>query len=183
MFLNEGARDKRFGLHRMHIKLLATRQLEEILQDVVQRSKKQSLQQMQWVTRGYVNQFGAVYRLRNLILHRNSKLAKNALAKWFKLACDPLMLIEQNRQIPEFFAKHHTTRLVFNREFEQWMLRQGFESKKLSQLHMIKGKLANFWRRELKLRFNMWRDNVRARTSSLKAIERLATKARYFDIV
>jgi len=48
---------------------------------------------------------------------------------------------------------------------------------------MIKGKLANFWRRELKLRFNMWRDNVRARTSSLKAIERLATKARYFDIV
>jgi len=43
MFLNEGARDKRFGLHRMHIKLLATRQLEEILQDVVQRSKKQSL--------------------------------------------------------------------------------------------------------------------------------------------
>ena len=55
MFLNEGARDKRFGLHRMHIKLLATRQLEEILQGAFLRSKKDSLEQMQWVTRGYVN--------------------------------------------------------------------------------------------------------------------------------
>ena len=31
MYLNEGARDHMGGLHRMHVKLLATRQLEETL--------------------------------------------------------------------------------------------------------------------------------------------------------
>jgi len=80
---------------------------------------------MLWVTRGYVNQFGAIFRLRNLLLHKNHRMAKNALARWFKLACDPLMLVEQNKQIPEFFAKRHHDRLVFNREFELWMLGQG----------------------------------------------------------
>jgi len=94
MYLNEGARDQMGGLHRMHVKLIATRQLEESFRKAFNRTKKNSLEQMQWVTRGYVNQFGAVYRLRNLILHRNSKQAKNALARWFKLACDPLMLLE-----------------------------------------------------------------------------------------
>ncbi len=77
---------------------------------------------MLFVTRGYINQFGAIYRLRNLLIHQNQRKAKNALARWFKLACDPLMLLEQNRQIPEFFAKRHTENLVFNREFEAWML-------------------------------------------------------------
>jgi len=138
---------------------------------------------MLWVTRGYVNQFGAVYRLRNLILHRNQKLAKNALARWFKLACDPLMLIEQNRQIPEFFAKHHTTRLVFNREFEEWMLKQNRESLKVSQLHTIKGKIGSFWRREMKLRFMMWRDNVRARKVNLHVLAKFAAKQKYFESV
>lgn len=128
------------------------------------------------MTRGYVNQFGAVYRLRNLILHRNKKLAKNALARWFKLACDPLMLLEQNRRIPEFFAKHHTTRLIFNREFEQWMLKQNHQSLQISQLHTMKGKVGNFWRRELKLRFMMWRDNGRARKVNLKVLSKFAAK-------
>ena len=31
MYLNEGAKDRIGGMHRMHIKLLATRQLEESL--------------------------------------------------------------------------------------------------------------------------------------------------------
>ena len=55
-------------------------------------------------------------------MHRNHKMAKGALIKWFKLACDPMMLLEQNKQIPEFFAKRHTERLVFSRDFEKWML-------------------------------------------------------------
>ena len=74
MYLNEGARDHMGGLHRMHVKLLATRQLEETLQKAFDRTKKGAVDQTLWVTRGYVNQFGAIYRLRNLILHRNRKL-------------------------------------------------------------------------------------------------------------
>ena len=118
IYLNEGARDHLGGLHRMHVKLLATRQLEETLQKPLRRNKKDSIDQMLWVTRGYVNQFGAIYRLRNLLMHQNQRLAKNALSRWFKLACDPMMLVEQNRRIPDYFAKWHTERLVFNREFE-----------------------------------------------------------------
>ena len=53
----------------MHVKLLATRQLEETLQKPLRRNKKDSIDQMLWVTRGYVNQFGAIYRLRNLLMH------------------------------------------------------------------------------------------------------------------
>ena len=122
VYLNEGARDRAGGLHRMHVKLLATRQLEESLKKMIDLRKKTVVDQMLWVTRGYVNQFGAIYRLRNLILHRNQRQAKSALIRWFKLACDPMMLMELNRQIPEFYAKRHTERLVFNREFESWML-------------------------------------------------------------
>ena len=125
MYLNDGAKDRLGGMHRMHVKLLATRQLEETLQKAFDRSKKSSIDQMLWVTRGYVSQFGAVYRLRCLMLHRNQRQAKNALARWFKLACDPPMLMKQNKEIPEFFSKFHTDRLVFNRDFEQWMLGQG----------------------------------------------------------
>ena len=38
MYLNEGARDHMGGVHRMHVKLLATRQLEETLQKAFERS-------------------------------------------------------------------------------------------------------------------------------------------------
>ena len=43
VYLNEGARDRMGGMHRMHIKLLATRQLEESLQRVFDRTKKESV--------------------------------------------------------------------------------------------------------------------------------------------
>ena len=69
VYLNEGARDRMGGMHRMHIKLLATRQMEESLHKVFNRSKKESIDQMLFVTRGYINQFGAIYRLRNLLIH------------------------------------------------------------------------------------------------------------------
>ena len=46
----------------------------------------------------------------------------------------------------------------------------------------VRGKMANFWRRELKLRFNMWKDNVRARVGGLKVLDRLCTKTRYFEM-
>ena len=165
----------------MHVKLLATRQLEETLQKPLRRNKKDSIDQMLWVTRGYVNQFGAIYRLRNLLMHQNQRLAKNALSRWFKLACDPMMLVEQNRRIPDYFAKWHTERLVFNREFEQWMLAQGLKSHQSSQLDIMKGCIHNFWHRELRLRFTMWKDNVAAKKSNLKAIDRALYKMVYFE--
>lgn len=46
MYLNEGAKDRIGGMHRMHVKLLSTRQLEESLQKAINRSKKQSIEQM-----------------------------------------------------------------------------------------------------------------------------------------
>ena len=55
IYLNEGARDRMGGLHKMHIKLLATRQLEETLDKGIVRSKKDTIDQMLFVTRGYVN--------------------------------------------------------------------------------------------------------------------------------
>ena len=93
-----------------------------------------------------------------------------------------MMLLEQNRQIPEFYAKGHSERLVFNREFEDWMLNLGHKNQQNSQLDVIRGKLANFWKREMKLRFNMWKDNVRARTNGIKIMDRLCTKSRYFEM-
>ena len=34
----------------------------------------------------------------------------------------------------------------------------------------------------MKLRFNMWKDNVRARTNGIKIMDRLCTKSRYFEM-
>lgn len=70
------------------------------------------------------------------------------------------MLIDQNNRIPDFYAKRHAERLVFSRDFEAWMTSQNLKQLQNTALDQAKGKLAAFWRRELKLRFNMWRDNV-----------------------
>lgn len=55
VYLHEGARDRLGGLHRMHVKLLAARQFADGINKAQKRSKKESLDQMLWVTRGYVN--------------------------------------------------------------------------------------------------------------------------------
>ena len=43
MYLNEGAREHMGGMHRMHVKLLATRQLEEALKRSTDRTKKAAI--------------------------------------------------------------------------------------------------------------------------------------------
>lgn len=56
MFDNiEGDKFNRANLHRMHVKLLATRQFEESLQKVLCARRKNALDQMARITRGYVN--------------------------------------------------------------------------------------------------------------------------------
>lgn len=62
------------------------------------------------------------------------------------------------------------------------MLSQGLKNQQHSQLDTVKGKLANFWKRELKLRFTMWKDNTRARTLGIKVLDRLCTKTRYSSV-
>lgn len=71
LYLHEGAQQQMDGMHRMHVKLLACRQLEESLQKVIECHTKAALDQMKYVTRGYVTQFGAIYRLRCFFKHRD----------------------------------------------------------------------------------------------------------------
>ena len=61
------------------------------------------------------------------------------------------------------------------------MLAQGLKSHQSSQLDIMKGCIHNFWHRELRLRFTMWKDNVAAKKSNLKAIDRALYKMVYFE--
>ena len=45
----------------------------------------------------------------------------------------------------------------------------------------MKGCIHKFWKRELRLRFQMWKDNVVARKANLKVIDRALTKMVYFE--
>ena len=83
--------------------------------------------------------------------------------------------------IPEFYAKWHTERLVFNREFEQWMLGQSLKHSQDTQLNVMRGCIDKFWHRELRLRFTMWKDNASARKSSLKVLDKAMSKMKHFE--
>lgn len=45
----------------------------------------------------------------------------------------------------------------------------------------MKGCINNFWHRELRLRFQMWKDNVKARKSGLKVLDKALSKMVYFE--
>lgn len=51
----------------------------------------------------------------------------------------------------------------------------------MSQLHTIKHKIGNFWKRELKLRFTMWKDNVRARQTNLIVLQKFSAKMKCLE--
>ena len=51
----EGDRYNQHHLHKMHIKLLAVRNLEESMQKIVSKRRKDTLEHLMFVTRGYVN--------------------------------------------------------------------------------------------------------------------------------
>ena len=63
----EGDRHDQHNLHRMHVKLLAIRNLEETMQKIVNRRRTQCLNQLHSVTQGYVDQFSAVFQLRKVL--------------------------------------------------------------------------------------------------------------------
>ena len=55
IYLHEGSRDRFGGMHRMYVKLLASRQIKDAIDRAMTRLKKDCVEQTLWVTRGYVN--------------------------------------------------------------------------------------------------------------------------------
>ena len=103
MDTTEGRKWQVDSLHRMHIKLLATRSFEETFQKIICENKRFVLGHMQYVTTGFVNQFGAVHKFRSVLLNSNRRIVKNAMQRWFRLACRPINMIKINEQLPRFF--------------------------------------------------------------------------------
>ena len=103
MDTTEGRKWQVDSLHRMHIKLLATRSFEETFQKIICENKRFVLGHMKYVTTGFVNQFGAVHKFRSVLLNSNRRIVKNAMQRWFRLACRPINMIKINEQLPRFF--------------------------------------------------------------------------------
>jgi hypothetical protein len=50
-----------------------------------------------------------------MFLANDRRRAKNALSRWFKIACDPVALIKVNKQIPELYAANISKNYFFNK--------------------------------------------------------------------
>ena len=143
-------------------------------------SKRAVLDHLFYVTRGYVNQFGAVTKFRSLLLASNRRIARNALARWFKLACDPIMLMHQNEQIPKFYAPRIQGAQEFARGFENYMNEQSAALTKFVALDRMWGHVHRLWRKDMKLRFIQWRDAVIAKNRAIKTLDHFFTKNRRY---
>ena len=64
---------------------------------------------------GNYRKFGAIWKLRTMFLANNTKRKKNALSRWFKIACDPVALIRLNNKIPELYAANIAKNYFFNK--------------------------------------------------------------------
>jgi hypothetical protein len=59
--------------------------------------------------------FATVWKLRKMFKENDEKRAKNALLRWFKLACDPVALIRVNQAIPELYEAGICKKYFFNK--------------------------------------------------------------------
>mgnify|MGYP003353959694 CR=1 FL=1 len=69
---------------------------------------------------GRFEKFATVWKLRKMFRANDEKRAKNALQRWFKLACDPVALIKVNKGIPELYEDSISKKYFFNK----WKLLQ-----------------------------------------------------------
>ena len=99
----------------MHVKLCSTRHFEETMQKVLCRNKQISFDWMKATIVGNFKKFGSIWQLRKMFLSNDRRRAKNALSRWFKIACDPVALIKMNKQIPELYAASISKNYFFNK--------------------------------------------------------------------
>ena len=104
----------------MHVKLCASRHLEETLQKIVKRNQQITFDWMQATIVGKFVKFGAVFKLKKMFRTNDQRRAKNALLKWFKIACDPIALIRVNKGIPELYEASISKNYFFNK----WRIRK-----------------------------------------------------------
>lgn len=134
---------------------------------------------MQATIMGHYVKFATVWKLRNMFDANDQRRAKNVLARWFKIACDPVALIKVNQAIPELYAANIEKKYFFNK----WKLLQ-FQ-KQASQLNR-KLKLQNmwysldrYWKRRMKVNYLCWRDVLIRKLDAIRTLYAFASKQRY----
>jgi hypothetical protein len=102
-------------MHHMHVKLCATRHIEETLQKVIRRNRQMHFDWMQATVMGRYVKFATVWKLRKMFNANDERRAKNVLSRWFKIACDPVALIKVNKGIPELYEDSISKKYFFNK--------------------------------------------------------------------
>lgn len=176
----EDERHRTQKLHSMHVKLCATRHLEETLQKVLRRNKQMHFDWMQATIVGNYVKFGAVWKLRKMFLANNERKMKNALMRWFKVACDPVALIRVNLGIPELYEGQIRKRYFFNKWRILRFQKQAAELSMKVRLEKMWFCLDRYWKRRMKVNYLCWRDTLIRKNDAIRCIYSLASKQRYF---
>lgn len=125
---------------------------------------------MQATIVGNFVKFGAIWKLRKMFRANDERRAKNALCRWFKIACDPVALIRVNRGIPELYEASITKKYFFNK----WRIRQFQQNaKQLAtklKLRKMWHSLDRYWRRRMKVNFLCWRDSLIRKNDAIRTM-------------
>jgi hypothetical protein len=131
---------------------------------------------------GRFEKFATVWKLRKMFRANDEKRAKNALQRWFKLACDPVALIRVNQAIPELYEDSIRKKYFFNK----WKLLQFLKAARVLnrklRLRSMWYSLDRYWKRRMKVNFLCWRDSLIRKNDAVRTMYTFASKMRYFKV-
>ena len=160
----------------MHVKLCATRHLEETLQKVLRRNKQIAFDWMQATVMGNFVKFGSVWKLHKMFLANAKRRAKNSLLRWFKIACDPVALIRVNLRIPELYADNIQKKYFFNKWKNLQFRKQAFRLGRSIKLKTMCFNLDRYWTRRKNQYFLCWRDWLIRKNDAIRTLYAFASK-------
>ena len=102
--------------------------------------------------------FGSVWKLHKMLMANAKRRAKNALLRWFKIACDPIALIKINLGIPELYAENIQKKYFFSKWRNMQFRRQSVQLNRSLRLKSMCFSLTRYWKRRMKVNFLCWRD-------------------------
>jgi hypothetical protein len=101
----EGEKRRMMNLHKMHIKLLATRLFEETFQKIVKKTVKPYFEHAKIVIAYDLSRMKALFNFRKMIWVQDRRKSKKNLQKWYQLALKPTRIIKANCTLPIFFNR------------------------------------------------------------------------------
>lgn len=169
----EGEKRRMMCLHRMHIKLLATRLFEETLQKIVKKTVKPYFEYARTVITNDLAKMKALFNFRKMIWVQDRRKSKKNLQKWYQLALKPTRILKANCTLPVFFNKKEKLAFFFQKWRSQFLKKSKIFAENDRGLSRINAVLKKIWARKQQKALYQWRKFMIASNDAIKGLMRV----------